>query len=257
MGTLKSILIQSAAMLLTLTIGVVAGGVYLSGCWVRPTPPAPPPDLVVPASVTGPAGRILTIEASTKAPAVTWEQRTGPTNLDLHPIAAGSVLLVAAPQAGTYTVRAAVVIDQRIVLSDPVQVILTGPPEPKPPQPDPKPPEPKPPSDPFVAALQAAYGADSSSTKAADLALLTGFWEAFWRDMVPSAKHQTCGDLIDEFRRAVHAKMDQALYPIRGLIAAEVDKAIRVKDDTPLSDEIKARYVQAGKRVHQALEAIR
>lgn len=205
---------------------------------------ADPAPITVTASPDKPArGRMVKVRAKTDAKSPLWRV-DGPA-VDVEPD--GTLLRFVTSGPGVVTVRVYAPAGDTVA-EGVLAITVDGPPEPAPPpRPDP--------NDPLLADLKAAYLAESSATKAADLAQLA----AVYREAVEfskSADAAKVSDLVAKVRSiAARLVTAGALTGVRQRIAAELGKTF--PHDGPLTAESREAAAAAFARIAGALEAIK
>jgi hypothetical protein len=207
---------------------------------------ADPTPIPLTASPDKPArGRMVKVRAKTEAKAKAPLWRVEGPAVDVEPD--GPLLRFVTSGPGVVTVRVYAPAGDGVA-EGVIAITVDGPPEPAPPpRPDP--------NDPLLADLKAAYLAESSATKAADLVQLA----AVYREAVEfskSADAAKVSDLVAKVR-AIAARLvpPAALTGVRQRIATELSKTF--PHDGPLTAESREAAAAAFARIAGALEALK
>lgn len=135
-------------------------------------------------------------------------------------------------------------------------VIGDVPPGPDPPKPPPDPPTP--PSDPFAKALREAFAKDATPDKGALVAKLTAFYAAEAKDGAVAAKAVYVKQWVAGMRAGVNSLVGaDALKPVRGAIADELDRVLLTHEADKFDDAMRAKYREQCNRVATALGGLR
>lgn len=208
-----------------------------------PPGPVTPPYLKLPATKVAKPNRYFCLRPDTNCKSVKWVVPAGLDRLDPEIPVKDTDALVLIGDAGTYTVQAYGALgDKATDLASCVVTVGVPPPTPPPG-----------PVDTFTAAVQQAYAAETSPTKAADAAKLTNlFLAAVGHVDLPNV--MTTADLLSDLKSTLTAFVPGALPQVKVVLVSELTRAFGATGSQPLD---KAAAKVELKRIAAALGTLR
>jgi hypothetical protein len=122
------------------------------------------------------------------------------------------------------------------------------------PPPKPKPDPVPPPADPLLTTLQAAYGADTSATKAADKDALAAVYRATASAL---GDLKTAGDLFAVIKGATEQRIAGRLKPLRSVFGGELEKVLPSDPSAVLTAQQKADAAKQLNRFSEVLGGVK
>jgi hypothetical protein len=222
--------------------------------FAAPLSAAPPK---VPAVVTLRTGEITSVEiAADPGKEVAWAPGFAPEACYLDegkPLRKDTCRLIVAPKtAGVFRVVLWTVGEREYAT---LVIDASGapvPPGPSPPVPPPVPPVP--PVDPILNTIQAAYGADTSATKAADKTALAAVYRAVAESL---GDVKTAGDLFAVVKGATEQRIAGRLKPLRSVFGGELEKVLPADPAAVLTAQQKADAAKQLNRFSEVLGGVK
>jgi hypothetical protein len=191
---------------------------------------------------------LVAVTAETAAARVRWHACAGPDRPDLWHAPDGKTLLFCTPTPGRYELWAWTATGNEPTEAVVCAVLVETAEPPRPPEP----------ADPFLAALQAAWSAETDSDKARHRDQLASLYRVAARDTVRQPQLKTVGDLFGALQRAAQSLLPtDALPKVRAAIATELRAKLPTDPAAPLDAAAREGCREQFEHVARLLEELR